>query len=176
MGDRCQIVIEDAKLTIYRHDNGSPDGPCGFLAVVLPVIQKVTVLRGWDTFYLAAQITGLLVSRIHSAMDECKAAILKGNPNANVKTYEDAKLCGVGIQRFTGEFHGDESHIYIVKSDQVEIRIPLNDPKHNFWEYPKLENTKVLRVVNFDGSPARRRSKKTKHRQATTRSRRSIEG
>lgn len=142
---RCQTIIEGGDIMVYRHSEGEPDI---VLPKLLPLLREFMKYRGWDPFYMAAQITWLYKQELY----DCVRRSIRWNKKHNYPTkpnaYDSIKYHGVGIRPFTGRFHSDEAFIYVVrKAGYLEVRATMEA----FWNEPVLANTKIVKCVRFDG-------------------------
>jgi hypothetical protein len=154
MSTRCQIIVEDATVALYRHSDGYPDGPHGVIKILKKIVVGFIKRRGFDECYMPAHIISDMIVAHKKWADGRIREIKKTNgPASSIESYEGTKLLGYGIEGYDPEhgaeenaFHGDIEFLYVVKKNgTIEVRVPT----HAFNEASSIHNTEVQKVVNI---------------------------
>jgi hypothetical protein len=147
MSTRCQILVSGHDAVIYRHSDGYPNGKSGVLHDILPTLRYFKAGRGWDEFYLTAQLVGTLVAKQKAwAKRFCKEKY--PNPEDRKAYCRELECLGLGVEAFDGELHGDIDYVYVVFPEHVEVREPTWE---TYDETPTLTKTKLAFKVNYAG-------------------------
>lgn len=156
MSTRCQILVEDSSVVIYRHSDGYPQGPHGVLATLKPLVIDFIKYRGWDEEYLPAHIIADQIKH-HKAWADARAAEYEAEKPGSGASYKQAGYLGFGIEGYKpGDyFHGDIEYMYYVrKSGVIEVMVPTEA----FDAEPTLANLRVAKRVSL--KPRKPREKK----------------
>ena len=145
MSTRCQILVEGASASVYRHSDGYPDGPHGVIKALKKIVKNFMKHRGFDPEYMTAHI----VSGMIAANKRNLSSMQRKNPG-NVKNYEQLKCTGFGIRGYNGDsdvnFEGDIEYVYFIKENRtIEVRTPFGGSSSGF----SLKNTSVSKIVKF---------------------------
>jgi hypothetical protein len=159
MSTRCQILFADPDSStgfhdaiIYRHSDGYPDTEHGVLADITPILKRFKAARGFDPFYGTAHVLAELIrlafeNNKRLIKDRMKNAKKNGeNFTASEKSvYEKFAFAGMGVEAWTGIFHGDVRYVYIVYPKYIEVR------KTDFFgdKDSTLDNTEVMEKVKY---------------------------
>jgi len=151
MSTRCQIIVEGSDAVVYRHSDGYPDGACGVVKTLKPIVENFIRWRGFDECYLPAHIVADMIAVHKKDMDKTIRKMKKaGTPAANLSAYESAKYLGYGVEAYKADdenaLHGDLEFLYVVKKNgTIEVRSCFtdNDGPCN------IGNTKLVKTVKY---------------------------
>lgn len=156
---RAQIVVDGSGLAFYLHDGGQPTH---VVPVLQPLLRDFARHRGlWDHENLVVHV----VFRFTQNHQRYWEDFIRGQEQIFGRApTPEVKFCGLGLERFDGQFHGDLDYLYIVRRlpvECLEVRVPL---RRRFGEDPVEAHTRLLRRMDPEGNnvtarPSRRRHK-----------------
>jgi hypothetical protein len=102
MSTRCQILVQDSDVILYRHCDGYPDGEHGVMALLRPLVLSFLKHRGFDPSYMSAQIVAAHIEKTRNGPTD---------------------FLGCGVEAYkNGQLHGDIEFLYVVTKNAIEVR------------------------------------------------------
>lgn len=125
MSTRCHILVKDSNVLIYRHSDGYPDSEHGVLALLKPLVKDFNKIRGFDPFFLSAQITHSLITNYQK--------------NIPKESFDNYKYLNIGIEPYDGTLHSDIAFFYYITGKYIKVYTPTEE----FWNSPNRLNLKL---------------------------------